>query len=101
MIMSFTRFTERKIQMAFTEESVVVTLALCHAIWCLRSRWRTRRRGSSCCNRAFCPRRHPWTKLVRKDAHNVITYQSYLLILISIDKLVVCFKTEEENNTEH
>lgn len=65
-MMSFARFTETKIQMASTGESVAVAWALCPATWCLRSRWRTRRPGSSSCSRATCPQQHPWTTLVSR-----------------------------------
>ncbi|CAF98526.1 unnamed protein product, partial [Tetraodon nigroviridis] len=68
-MMSFARFTETKIQMASTGESVAVAWALCPATWCLRSRWRTRRPGSSSCSRATCPQQHPWTTLALAHTH--------------------------------
>lgn len=56
------RSTEIKIQMGSTEESLVVAWASCHVTWCLRSRWRMRRPGSSCCSRASCPQQLLWRR---------------------------------------
>lgn len=60
----FLRFTEIKMQTGSTRGSLVVDWATCRVTWCLRSRWRTRRPGSSSCSRASCPLRPPWRRSV-------------------------------------
>lgn len=85
-MVSFSRFTETKIQMGFTGESVAVAWALCRATWCLRSRWRTRRPGSSSCSRAICPQQPPWTNLVSQTAGKAIASRSRLPLLVPTDE---------------
>lgn len=85
-------------QMGSIEESQAVVWAMCHVTWCLRSKWRMRRPGSSCCSRASYPQQLPQRRQVCDCVSQTFSPNTAVLVLLFCHLKVIWLSVTDDVN---